>query len=561
MVRWRRTRKDTPDPSDRRRRGPADHGPDDDALAGLGPEPSEVTPVRSGPLDAPLWDADEPEAPPAGVPPGGDDPARPRPLLPPRPKWADIPPHGSARPEPARPSSSAPSSSAPSASAPSASAPSASAPSTSAPSTPASSSSSSPSDAASPAPPAPAAAAPPERSGPPTPAGTDRGAPARTPERPATQEPVPVPTAATVPRRPKRRAAGPLPGDAELDAAALVTAGREAVRLALEEDLDVDGDATSLATVPPESVGRADFVARAEGVIAGTALVTEVYDQLDPRITVDLTVRDGDRVRSGQQLGHVVGPLRSILTGERTALNFLTHLSGIATHARAFADAVEGTGCVIRDTRKTTPGLRLLEKAAVRAGGATNHRIGLYDALLVKDNHVAAAGSVAEATRRARMHAGGRHVQIEVRSIAELEEAVAAGARDVLLDNLGPEETATAVSRGRELEAEVGERILLETSGRVTLETVRRYAEAGVDRAAVGALTHSAPQLDIALDVRSEHRPPAVRLYPSPVPGRFDDDSLFDPPGTAPSSPSSHPGTSPGQQPGTSPGPQTDAGR
>jgi nicotinate-nucleotide pyrophosphorylase (carboxylating) len=352
---------------------------------------------------------------------------------------------------------------------------------------------------------------------------------------PAASPPVPPPGSAmpaaasrpaVAPRPAGRGGQGPLPGDATLDDEALAHATREVVRRALREDLGDEGDVTSAATVPADVLGRADLVARAEGVVAGTAALREVFDQVDPRVTVELTVRDGDPVRQGQQLGRVSGPLRSILTAERTALNLLTHLSGIATRTRAYADALDGTGCVVRDTRKTAPGLRLLEKAAVRAGGGTNHRVGLYDALLVKDNHVATAGSVAEATRRAHDRGGGRHVQVEVRSVRELEEAVRAGARDVLLDNLDPDETAAAVARARQLEDEVGGRILLESSGRVTLDTVRRYAEAGVDRVAVGELTHSAPQLDIALDVRSEHRSPDVRLYGGPLPGRYDD-ALF----------------------------------
>lgn len=280
---------------------------------------------------------------------------------------------------------------------------------------------------------------------------------------------------------------------------------------ALAEDLDVAVDATPeqrraadvtvAATVPAELPGEASLVARADGIVAGVDLVTRVFAAVDPAVEVTLEVADGDLVTRGQVLGRVTGPLASVLAGERTALNFLTHLSGVATRTRAFADAVAGTGCVVRDTRKTTPGLRLLEKAAVRAGGGVNHRVGLADALLVKDNHIAAAGGVAEATRRALAAADGRHVQVEVTSLEELDAAIDAGARDVLLDNFTPAGCAEAVAHlaARDL----SERILVEASGTVRLDTVAAYARSGVDRVAVGALTHSAPQLDIALDVRA----------------------------------------------------------
>jgi nicotinate-nucleotide pyrophosphorylase (carboxylating) len=294
-----------------------------------------------------------------------------------------------------------------------------------------------------------------------------------------------------------------LPGDAVLDPVDLDTAAQSVVARALAEDLSRDGDVTSEAIIPPQSIGRAEVVARAEGILAGVGLVATVYDQVDPRVSVELHASDGDPIRRGQVLGVIAGPLRSILTGERTALNLVTHLSGIATVTRIHVDAVAGTGCAIRDTRKTMPGMRLLEKAAVRAGGGVNHRIGLFDALLVKDNHVAVAGSVAAATRAALERAGGRHVQVEVDTLAQLDEAVQAGARDVLLDNFTTDAVRRAVERARQLSEELGERILLEASGTIRLTSVRAYAETGVDRIAIGAVTHSAPQLDIALDIRT----------------------------------------------------------
>lgn len=302
----------------------------------------------------------------------------------------------------------------------------------------------------------------------------------------------------------RQGAPAPLPGDAHLPVEPLAAAARAVVRVALDEDLDVVGDVTAEATLPPDATGRARLVARADGVVAGLGLVADVYDHLDPRVEVRTVAADGDRVRRGDVVAEVAGPLRSVLCGERTALNLVTHLSGVATLTARYVAAVAGTGCAIRDTRKTTPGLRLLEKAAVVAGGGVNHRIGLSDALLVKDNHVAAAGGVAAATRAAIAGARGRHVQIEVDSLEELEEAVGAGARDVLLDNLGPDETARAVARVRGLEATHG-RILLESSGGLDLDTVRAHAEAGVDRLAIGALTHSAPHLDLALDLDAPH--------------------------------------------------------
>ncbi|WP_052665493.1 carboxylating nicotinate-nucleotide diphosphorylase [Nitriliruptor alkaliphilus] len=303
-----------------------------------------------------------------------------------------------------------------------------------------------------------------------------------------------------------------------LDEAAVVVAADEAVARALAEDLDVPVDATPAvrraadvtagATVPADLPGEASLIARADGTVAGCDLVARVFAAVDPSVEVVLDVTDGQRVTRGDVLGRITGPLASVLAGERTALNFLTHLSGVATRTRAFADAVAGTGCVVRDTRKTTPGLRLLEKAAVRAGGGVNHRVGLWDALLVKDNHIAAAGGVAEATRRALAAAGDRNVQVEVTSIAELDAAVAAGARDVLLDNFTPEGCAAAVAH---LAAGASaDRVLLEASGTIRLDTVAAYAASGVDRVAVGGLTHSAPQLDIALDVRAVgHSSPA----------------------------------------------------
>ncbi|MEX0592216.1 MAG: carboxylating nicotinate-nucleotide diphosphorylase [Nitriliruptoraceae bacterium] len=308
----------------------------------------------------------------------------------------------------------------------------------------------------------------------------------------------------------------------------LIEAGRRIVALALAEDLSGPdgsgaGDITSHATIPAEVRGEARLVVRAPGVIAGLGLVAEVYRQIDDTIDVDLFVSDGDRVAAGTVAATIAGPLGGVLTGERTALNLVGHLSGVATATDAYVTAIAGTGCIVRDTRKTTPGLRLLEKAAVRAGGGRNHRVGLFDAILVKDNHVAVAGSVTAASRAALSFAEATDVvvQIEVDTLDQLDEALAAGASEILLDNFTPAEAAEAVARVKaqvegQVEAQVETRaltagatgaVILEASGGIDLTTVRAYAEAGVDYVSVGAITHSAPQLDVALDIDS----PAAR--------------------------------------------------
>lgn len=273
-------------------------------------------------------------------------------------------------------------------------------------------------------------------------------------------------------------------------------ATRRAVSRALAEDLGDRGDLTTVATVPPDKDGLAEFIARSGGVVAGLDVAAEVFRQVDPRVTFATLVTDGQQVDAGAVIATVSGSLRSILTAERTALNFLGHLSGVATQTRRYADAVAGTGAVVRDTRKTTPGLRLLDKAAVRAGGGTNHRVGLYDAILVKDNHVLAAGGAGEAATAALKAARGRHVQVEVTSLEQIDEVLRAGVKDLLLDNFTPDQVRLAVRR-------IAGRARVEASGNVTLDTIRAYAEAGADRVACGALTHSAPWLDIALDVRA----------------------------------------------------------
>ncbi|MEV2267806.1 L-aspartate oxidase [Nonomuraea africana] len=268
----------------------------------------------------------------------------------------------------------------------------------------------------------------------------------------------------------------------------------EVVTRALAEDLQEAGDVTSLATIPEEQRAVADVVARADGVVAGLPAAEAVFRRLGVT-EIDPRAKDGERVRRGDVLMTVSGSARSLLTAERTALNLLTHLSGIATLTARWVEAVEGTGTKVRDSRKTLPGLRALEKYAVRAGGGVNHRMSLSDAALIKDNHVVAAGGVAEAFRKVRDMYPGLPIEVEVDRIDQIEPVLAEGAEEILLDNFTVEELAQAVRL-------VGGRARLESSGGLTLESARDVADTGVDYVAVGALTHSAPALDIALDLR-----------------------------------------------------------
>jgi len=268
---------------------------------------------------------------------------------------------------------------------------------------------------------------------------------------------------------------------------------RRIVRQAVEEDVGAR-DATTEATVDADARATGVFVARQPLLIAGLDVALEVFRVVDPNIEWETRAREGDRFDAGNAIASVTGPARGILTGERVALNFLQRMSGIATLTRGFVDAVAGTRAKIRDTRKTTPLLRLLEKRAVAVGGGVPHRSGLDAAILVKDNHVRMAGSVGEATRRAVAAAGELEVEIEVDRPEQVDEALAAGAQMILLDNFTPEQAAAAVKR-------IAGRVPVEVSGGIRLENVRAYAEAGPDYIAVGALTHSAPAVDIALDI------------------------------------------------------------
>ncbi len=267
---------------------------------------------------------------------------------------------------------------------------------------------------------------------------------------------------------------------------------RELVRAALAEDVG-SGDITTDATVKPGQRARGVFLVKQECVIAGLDVAIEAFRQVDSSIETVLNRHDGDRCRPGDEIGEIVGPARALLTGERTALNFLQQLSGIASRTRAFVDAAGGR-ITILDTRKTTPGLRILEKYAVRVGGGTNHRVGLYDAILIKDNHVRLAGGVKAAIARTRRYSPGIPVEVEAETLDEVDEAIEAGAETILADNMSLDDLRETVRRTRG-------RARVEISGGVTLERMPELAATGADCASVGALTHSAPAVDVSFEI------------------------------------------------------------
>ena len=265
------------------------------------------------------------------------------------------------------------------------------------------------------------------------------------------------------------------------------------VHAALAEDIG-DGDVTTEATVPADAVGTAAILVKEPGVVCGLRAVEATFRALDPEIAFEAFAHDGDVVEAPAVVARVSGSQRAILTGERVALNFLGRLSGIATLTRQYVDAVSGTAAAVLDTRKTTPGLRALEKYAVASGGGRNHRFGLDDAVLIKDNHLRAAGSISDAVELVRRASGGLPVEVECDTLEQVAEAVEAGVDAILLDNMMPHELREAVLL-------VDGRSRLEASGGVTLETIHAVAETGVDEISVGALTHSARSLDVSLEL------------------------------------------------------------
>ncbi len=284
------------------------------------------------------------------------------------------------------------------------------------------------------------------------------------------------------------------------------------VRAALDEDLRYGPDVTSAATATADAQAVAGVVARESGVLAGLPVALAVLDAVGIAPTAVLGSSgaeplraDGDRIGGGTEVLRIRAPLRELLGAERTLLNFLTHLSGIATATRAWADALSGTGCAVRDTRKTTPGLRQLEKYAVRCGGGVNHRMGLGDAALIKDNHVAAAGGIAAAIAAVRAAAPGLPLEVECDTLAQVREALDAGARLILLDNMDLADLRSAAAMARRYP-----QARLEASGGLRLEAARAVAQTGVDYVAVGALTHSSPALDLGLDLLEDGHGPGL---------------------------------------------------
>jgi nicotinate-nucleotide pyrophosphorylase (carboxylating) len=280
------------------------------------------------------------------------------------------------------------------------------------------------------------------------------------------------------------------------------TAALQLLRIGLHEDVADVGDLTCRALIGAAEQAEVHVVARESGVIAGLPIGGMIFRELSKRVAWVEDVADGAQVEPDQVIARVVGPMAPILTGERTALNFLTHLSGIATLTRQFVDEVAGTNAVILDTRKTLPGWRILAKYAVRAGGGTNHRMGLYDGVLIKDNHIASWSAqignsvLSESVRQARESAPGVSVEIEVDTLGQLRDVLEGHPDIVLLDNMSVDQLRQAT----EIRDEIASQVLLEASGGVTLESVRSIAETGVDRISIGALTHSAPNFDIAFD-------------------------------------------------------------
>ena len=269
---------------------------------------------------------------------------------------------------------------------------------------------------------------------------------------------------------------------------------RDLVRRALEEDVR-DGDITTDATVPARQQARGTFLVKQDCVLAGLDIAFEAFKQLEkgPHPSFAVRRRDGDACRAGDEVAEVIAPARTLLIGERTALNFLQRLSGIATRTRQFVDAAGGRITVL-DTRKTTPTLRALEKYAVRVGGASNHRVGLYDAILIKDNHIRLAGGVKAAAEGARVYRPGAPIEIEAETLAQVDEALSAGAEMILLDNMSTPDIRTAVERAKG-------RARIEISGGVTLSRIPELASTGADFVSVGALTHSAPAVDISFEI------------------------------------------------------------